>query len=139
MWLHTSERTGLAKNFTLLNGQHYGLRTEVPHPESFVAAASFGTMLANAGVKTVKLDCRLLSAAAEQVGGYLSAVFATAMSWCGAVSVVSIDTEADTHPCPAMVVILATTYIQPRPFCNPPPHLMQDCWHFESEEHQSVL
>ncbi len=29
-----AERTGLALNFSLLNGAHYGLATEVPHPES---------------------------------------------------------------------------------------------------------
>jgi len=64
-----AERTGLAKNFTLLNGKHYNLTTEVAHPESFVAEASFNTMLANANVKTVKLDCRLLSAEAEKIAG----------------------------------------------------------------------
>ena len=57
-----AERTGLALNFSLLNGAHYGLATEVPHPESFVAEASFRTMLAAAGVSVVKTDCRLLSA-----------------------------------------------------------------------------
>ena len=64
-----AERTGLARNFSLRNGAAYGLTTEVPHPESFVAAASFSAMLADAGVKTVKLDCRLLSAAAAAAGG----------------------------------------------------------------------
>ena len=57
-----AERTGLALNFSLLNGAHYGLATEVPHPESFVAEASFRTMLAAAGVSVVKTDCRLLAA-----------------------------------------------------------------------------
>ncbi len=59
-----AERTGLARNFSLLNAQHYGLPegTEVPHPESFVSNTTFYKMLTAAGVKTVKLDCRLLSA-----------------------------------------------------------------------------
>ena len=59
-----AERTGLAYNFSLLNGEHYGLPQgeEVPHPESFVAEATFYKMLAAAKVTHVKLDCRLLSA-----------------------------------------------------------------------------
>lgn len=64
-----AERTGLALNFTLLNGKHYNLTTEVPHPESFVAEASFYTMLRMANVETVKLDCRLLSAATASTQG----------------------------------------------------------------------
>lgn len=64
-----AERTGLARVFSLLNGAHYNVSTEVPHPESFVAAASFNSMLAGAGVATVKLDCRLLSAATAATGG----------------------------------------------------------------------
>lgn len=59
-----AERTGLAYNFSLLNGEQYGLPAgeEVPHPESFVAEATFYRMLAAAQVTTIKLDCRLLSA-----------------------------------------------------------------------------
>ena len=64
-----AEKTGLALNFTLLNGRHYNLTTQVSHPESFVAEASFNKMLADANVKTVKLDCRLLSATRAQAGG----------------------------------------------------------------------
>ena len=64
-----AERTGLARVFSLLNGAAYNVSTEVPHPESFVAAASFNKMLAGAGVSTVKLDCRLLSAATAAAGG----------------------------------------------------------------------
>lgn len=60
-----AERTGLAKVFTLLNGKHYGLDTEVPHPESFVSEASFYTMLKNANVTDVRVDCRMLSARSE--------------------------------------------------------------------------
>jgi len=58
----SAERTGLAREFSLLNGKYYNVSTEVPHPESFVAAASFYSMLASANVTTVKLGCRLLSA-----------------------------------------------------------------------------
>jgi flavin-dependent dehydrogenase len=62
-----AERTGLARNFSLMNGLHYGLPgTQVPHPESFVAEATFHKMLAVAKVATVKLGCRLTSAAADQ-------------------------------------------------------------------------
>ena len=61
-----AERTGLARNFSLLNAEYYGLKpgTEVPHPESFVSNSTFYKMLGDAGVRTVKLDCRLLSAKA---------------------------------------------------------------------------
>ena len=64
-----AERTGLAREFSLRNGRAYGLETEVPHPESFVAEASFHAMLADANVTAVKLDCRLLSAASASVDG----------------------------------------------------------------------
>jgi hypothetical protein len=64
-----AERTGLAREFSLLNGKAYGVSTEVPHPESFVAAASFMTLLADANVTHVKLDCRLLSATAASSAG----------------------------------------------------------------------
>jgi hypothetical protein len=59
-----AERTGLAKEFALRNGAAYNLSagTQVPHPESFVAAASFDAMLASANV-SVSLSCRLLSVA----------------------------------------------------------------------------
>lgn len=66
-----AERTGLARDFALRNGRAYGLNnSEVCHPESFVAEASFYAMLADANVSAVKVDCRLLSAAtARGVGG----------------------------------------------------------------------
>mgnify|MGYP000875904871 CR=1 FL=1 len=63
-----AERTGLAKKFSLMNGKHYynGTTTtsqsrEVPHPESFVANATFYEMLEEANVKEIHLDCRLLA------------------------------------------------------------------------------
>lgn len=62
-----AERTGLAKNFTLLNGKAYGLDTEVAHPESFVSEASFRTLLAAANVTKIELDCRLLSVQTEKI------------------------------------------------------------------------
>eukprot|EP01079_Euglenida_sp_SAG-EU17-18_P002221 gene2221-490_t len=58
-----AERTGLARAFSLLNGKHYNVSSEVPHPESFVAEASFFKMLAGAGVTDVQVGCRLTSAA----------------------------------------------------------------------------
>jgi hypothetical protein len=75
-----AEKTGLALNFTLLNGRYYNLSegTQVTHPESFVAEDSFYKMLAAGNVKTVKLDCRLLSASTvestvESTGGETAA------------------------------------------------------------------
>ena len=63
-----AERTGLAKKFSLINGKHYYNDTtttsqprEVPHPESFVANATFYEMLDGANVKEIHLDCRLLA------------------------------------------------------------------------------
>jgi hypothetical protein len=46
-----------------LNGEHYNTTQPVQQPESFVANASFYTMLANAGVEHVKLGCRVTAAA----------------------------------------------------------------------------
>jgi ribulose 1,5-bisphosphate synthetase/thiazole synthase len=63
-----AERTGLARNFSYLNGKHYGLNTQVPHPESFVAEASFKTMLAEAEA-SFKVDCRALSATKSSASG----------------------------------------------------------------------
>lgn len=58
--------TGLAYNWTLYNGEAYGLPgTPVQQPESFIANATFYRMLADAGVKHVKLGCRLTSATNE--------------------------------------------------------------------------
>ena len=59
-----AERTGLARNFSLINGLYYygTLDHEVPHPESFVAERTFYTMLEAANVTEIHLDCRLLSA-----------------------------------------------------------------------------
>jgi ribulose 1,5-bisphosphate synthetase/thiazole synthase len=65
----SAEKTGLARNFTLLNGKYYGVDTQVAHPESFVAEQSFHTMLREAGVARVRMDCRLLSAATTTTRG----------------------------------------------------------------------
>jgi hypothetical protein len=55
--------TGLAYNFTLLNGEYYGkANTPVQQPESFVSNASFYRMLGDAGVTHIKLDCRATAA-----------------------------------------------------------------------------
>jgi hypothetical protein len=65
-----AERTGLARDFALRNGRAYGLNdTEVCHPESFVAEASFYAMLEAANVSVVKLGCRLLSAQTAAASG----------------------------------------------------------------------
>ena len=47
-------------------GLPYG--EQVSHPESFVANATFYSMLHDANVDTIKLDCRLLSAATSTTG-----------------------------------------------------------------------
>ena len=67
-----AERTGLARNFSLRNGEHYypGQEKEVPHAESFVSEASFYAMLRDANVTTVKTDCRLLSAATAEAEAF---------------------------------------------------------------------
>lgn len=76
----TAERTGLAREFSLLNGAAYGLKNkEVPHPESFVAEASFNTMLAAANV-SVQLDCRLLSATTFTGGDGASRIASLSLS-----------------------------------------------------------
>lgn len=55
--------TGLAYNFTLLNGAAYNKpTTPVQQPESFVSNASFYSMLNAAGVSHVKLGCRVTGA-----------------------------------------------------------------------------
>lgn len=62
-----AERTGLALNFSLINGIHYygTYDKQVPHPESFVANNTFYTMLEAANVEDIRLNCRLLSANAS--------------------------------------------------------------------------
>ena len=58
--------TGLAMNWSLLNGEFYN-RTNFPiqQPESFAAAWSMNKMLADAGVRHIQLDCRLTAAASS--------------------------------------------------------------------------
>lgn len=63
-----AEHTGLALNFTLLNGQYYNVSGQVSHPEAFVAEMTFRKMLLAAGVGTVKVDCHLLGATAGKIG-----------------------------------------------------------------------
>lgn len=64
--LHDGEMdaiSGLALNYTKLNGAYYNTTTPVQQPESFVSNASFYTMLGNAGVEHIKLGCRITAAA----------------------------------------------------------------------------
>ena len=63
-----AEHTGLAYNFTVLNGRHYNLSTCVAHPESFVAEATFYKMLSAAGVST-QVNCRATGAATAKEAG----------------------------------------------------------------------
>ena len=80
-----AEKTGVALNFTLLNGQHYypGVAgKQVTHPESFVAESSFYTMLRDANVHTVKLDCRLLSAKTAKDGNNAPSYIASISLHC---------------------------------------------------------
>ena len=55
--------SGLALKFAQLNGAYYNTTKPVQQPESFVSNASFYTMLDDAGVTHVKLDCHVTAAA----------------------------------------------------------------------------
>jgi hypothetical protein len=55
--------TGLALNFTQLNGEYYNTTKLVQQPESFVSNASFYRMLNEAGVTHIQLGCHITSAA----------------------------------------------------------------------------
>ena len=52
--------TGLAKNWSLLNGAFYGSASLVNHPDMWVAEQSFLRMIANARTITTMLGCRLV-------------------------------------------------------------------------------
>lgn len=71
-----AERTGLARNFSRINGIHYyGIpEKEVPHPESFVANRTFYTMLEAANVTDVRLNCRLLTANTTASGSAVASI-----------------------------------------------------------------
>ena len=89
--------TGLAYNFTLLNGAAYGKpTTPVQQPESFVSNATFYKMLHDAGVSHVKLDCRVTSATT----GFDQSV--------GASKIESMTTVCENDPVTATVFIDAS-------------------------------
>jgi hypothetical protein len=92
-----AERTGLAKEFALLNGAAYNLSagTQVPHPESFVAEASFNQMLAASNV-SVSLNCRVTGAASARDDA------------TGASRVSTITVLCETEPVAATVFIDAS-------------------------------
>jgi hypothetical protein len=69
---HLAQPGGLAQNWSMLNAAYYNVTTPVAHPESFVANASFYTMLHGAGVQKIALDCRLTSASAGSDGSVAS-------------------------------------------------------------------
>jgi hypothetical protein len=58
--------SGLAKNFTRLNGEYYGTSQPVQQPESFVSNASFYKMLSRAGVRHIRLGCRITAATTDE-------------------------------------------------------------------------
>ena len=60
--------SGLALNYTVLNGAYYNSTRPVQQPESFVSNASFYKMLARAGVTHIKLGCRVTAAATVGTG-----------------------------------------------------------------------
>ena len=66
---NNAEHTGLALAFTLLNGEHYNVTGQVSHPEAHVALATFNKMLGDAGVATVKTDCRCTAATTALAAG----------------------------------------------------------------------
>lgn len=68
--LHDSgPKGGLGEVFARLNGEFYNVSEAIDQPESFVSEKSFYTMLANASVTHIKLDCHLTAAAREVTGG----------------------------------------------------------------------
>ena len=60
---------GLGEVFSRLNGEYYNVTEAIDQPESFVSEKSFYTMLANASVTHIKLDCHLTAAAREVTAG----------------------------------------------------------------------
>ena len=66
--------SGLALEFCELNGAAYNVSRPVAQPESFVANASFWTMLDRAGVAKVALDCRLTGVAAAATGSAVASI-----------------------------------------------------------------
>ena len=53
---------GLALEWQMLNAKAYNVKTPMLQPESFVGEASFRTMLANASVTTIKVNCPVTAA-----------------------------------------------------------------------------
>ena len=89
----------------MLNGKHYGVDRPVAQPESFVANASFYTLLAAAGVRKVALDCRLTAAAATATA---ASPAGGAASVAGAAGVASVSVLCETEPVTATVFIDAS-------------------------------
>jgi ribulose 1,5-bisphosphate synthetase/thiazole synthase len=60
---------GLGAVYARLNAEYYNVSKPVSQPESFVSEKSLNTMLANASVSHVKLDCHLTGAQRQVTGG----------------------------------------------------------------------
>ena len=54
---------GLGEVYAKLNAEYYNVTKPISQPESFVSVRSFNTMLKNASVTHVRLDCHLTAAA----------------------------------------------------------------------------
>jgi hypothetical protein len=86
---------GLATVWQMLNGKAYNVTKPVQQPESFVAEASFRTMLRNASVGVIKTDCHVIAAA-------------TAKGTDGASRIASISLSCEPKPITAVVFIDAS-------------------------------
>lgn len=94
--------TGLARNFTLLNGEYYNTTQPVQQPESFVSNASFYRMLNEAGVTHIQLDCRITSAAVTRGASSIG------LSSSSASKITSIAVKCEPDPVTAIVFIDAS-------------------------------
>ena len=79
----------------MLNAEYYNVTKPVSQPESFVSVRSFETMLKNASVTHVKLDCHLTAATRGVSAG-------------GASKVKSISVTCEPEPVTATVFIDAS-------------------------------
>ena len=66
--------TGLAYNYTLLNGEYYNSSSAAQQVESFASAWSMNKMLSRAGVTHIQLDCRLTAAASAGVPSKVTSI-----------------------------------------------------------------
>ncbi len=71
---------GLALEWQMLNAKAYNVKTPILQPESFVGEASFRTMLANASVTTIKVNCPVTAATTAKGADGVSRVATISMA-----------------------------------------------------------